>query len=354
MIRPKNPRTGVIDPCARVFVFIVLSICLSVCVQACAGGSSAAVDASLSKAAREALSGIDGVAVVMDLDTGRIRALEGGAADRNERLSAMDLAARRAFPPGSLVKLVTAWKALENGDMTGDETFFCDGKIDESGLDVSCWDPRGHGNLDLVRAVAVSCNLYFAHMGEALGANATYEGLLELGFSEETGVPVGGEVPGRVEAPPDGCDAAYAVGDGPWVTATPLQVLTGIAALVNGGVLLTPYEADPDDSDEFMPPRGRVEVSVSRDILREGMREAVKNGTAVKAATDGMEILGKTGTGGFLDGSGLTHGWFVGFAPADRPEIGVVVFVYRGYGGDDAAPVARDIFSAYKREKGGR
>jgi cell division protein FtsI/penicillin-binding protein 2 len=324
-------------------------------VQACAQAPpAAAVDEEISRAAREALSGISGVAVVMDLDTGRIMAMEGGAIDEDERLSALDLAARRAFPPGSLVKLVTAWRALEDGAVTGDETFFCDGKTLRPGLDVSCWDPRGHGNLDMVRAIAVSCNLYFAHMGDVLGADGTYRGLLELGFSGKTGMPVGGEVTGSVEEPPFGCDAAYAAGDGPWVTATPLQVLTGIAALVNGGVLLTPYEAGPDDADEFMPPRGRVAVTISRGILREGMREAVKHGTAREAATDGMEVLGKTGTGGFLDGSGLTHGWFVGFAPADRPEIGVVVFVYRGFGGEDAAPVAHDIFSAYMRERGER
>jgi len=352
MIHTRNPRTGSENPCARTFLLVVC-LFLIFGVQACDGAPSAALDEEIAKAAREALDGVDGVAVVMDLDTGRILALEGGAVDDTEQLGALDLAARRAFPPGSLVKLVTAWKALESGAVTGDETFFCDGSVLSPGSDVSCWDPRGHGNLDLVRAISVSCNLYFADMGDALGADGTYRGLLELGFSKKTGIPIGSEVPGRVEPPPGGDDAAYAAGDGPWVTATPLQVLTGIAALVNGGVLLTPYRSGPDDADEFMPPRGRVEVTVSRDILREGMREAVKNGTAKKAAVDGMEILGKTGTGGFMDGSGLTHGWFVGFAPADRPEIGVVVFIYRGLGGEDAAPVAHDIFSAYRRRGGG-
>ena len=352
MIHLQNPRTGFREFCARVFLTL-FCVSLAAYIPACAKETPAAFDEEISKAAREALAGVDGVAVVMDLDTGRILAMEGGAADENERLTALDLAARSAFPPGSLVKLVTAWKALEDGAVTGDEIFYCDGQIQRPGLSVSCWDPRGHGNLDLVRAIAVSCNLYFADMGDVLGAKATYRGLVELGFSNKTGIPVVGEVSGRVEEPPVGFAAEYAAGDGPWVTATPLQVLTGIAALVNGGVLLTPYEAGPDDAGEFMPPRGRVLVMVSRDILREGMREAVKNGTAGKAGVDGMEILGKTGTGGFLDGSGLTHGWFVGFAPADRPEIGVVVFVYRGFGGDDAAPVAHDIFSAYRQGKGG-
>jgi len=348
MMHALNPRTGGTDSRARLFL-TVLCLFLAASTPGCAKETPAALDEKLAEAARTALDGVDGVAVVVDLDTGRIRAMEGGADDGAERLTALDLASRRAFPPGSLVKLVTAWRALEGGAVTGDETFFCDGHTLRPGLEVSCWDPRGHGNLDLVRAIAVSCNLYFADMGDTLGANETYRGLLEIGFSEKTGIPIGSEVPGRVDPPPEGCDAAYAAGDGPWVAATPLQVLTGIAALVNGGVLLTPYQAGPDDADEFIPPRGRVTVTVSRDVLREGMREAVRHGTAEKAAVDGMEILGKTGTGGFPDGSGLTHGWFVGFAPADRPEIGVVVFVYHGLGGEDAAPVARDIFSAYRR-----
>lgn len=352
MMHTHEPRTGVTGSRARLFL-ITLCVCLSASMPGCAKETTAALDEKLAEAVRAALDGVDGVAAVMDLDTGRILALEGGADDDIERLTALDLAARRAFPPGSLVKLVTAWKALEGGAVTGGETFFCDGHTLRPGLEFSCWDPRGHGNLDLVRAISVSCNLYFADMGDTLGAKATYNGLLDIGFSEKTGIPIGGEVAGRVEPPPEGSDAAYAAGDGPWVAATPLQVLTGIAALVNGGVLLTPYQAGPDDADEFMPPRGRVTVTVSRDVLREGMREAVKHGTAEKAAVDGMDILGKTGTGGFLDGSGLTHGWFVGFAPADRPEIGVVVFVYRGLGGDDAAPVAHKIFSAYRRGRGG-
>lgn len=353
MIWTNRTRTGFSESCARILLVIVCAVPL-VSLTACAGETSDVYDQAIAKAAREALVDIDGVAVVMDIRTGRILAMEGGAEDEGETLSGLDLAARRAFPPGSLVKLVTAWKALEDGSVTGHETFYCDGSTLRPGLDLTCWDPRGHGNLDLVRAISVSCNLYFAHMGDTLGAEATYRGLLELGFSKKTGIPIGSEATGRVQAPPEGEDAAYAAGDGPWVTATPLQVLTGVAALVNGGVLLTPYESGPDDGDEFMPPRGRVEVLASRDILREGMRGAVKSGTAVEAAVDGMEILGKTGTGGFLDGSGLTHGWFIGFAPADDPRIGVVVFIYRGYGGRDAAPVAHDIFSAYMREGGGK
>jgi cell division protein FtsI/penicillin-binding protein 2 len=344
----KKSRTGFFESCARALLVIAFVV-LAVSITACGGDTSDVYDEEIATAAREALSGIDGVVVVMDMKTGRILAMEGGAKDESETLSALDLAARRAFPPGSLVKLVTAWKALEDGAVSGEETFFCDGKTLGPHSSVSCWDPRGHGNLDLVRAIAVSCNLYFGHMGDILGADGTYRGLLELGFSDKTGIPVGSEVSGRVNAPPDGLDPEYAAGDGPWVTATPLQVLTGIGGLVNGGVLLTPYESGPDDADEFIPPRRRVSVTVSRDIIREGMRGAVEYGTAKKAAIDGMEILGKTGTGGFLDGSGLTHGWFVGFAPAGDPRIGVVVFVYRGYGGEDAAPVAREIFSVYHR-----
>jgi cell division protein FtsI/penicillin-binding protein 2 len=83
------------------------------------------------------------------------------------------------------------------------------------------------------------------------------------------------------------------------------------------------------------------------------MLEAVKYGTASRANVEGFEIIGKTGTGGFLGASDRTHGWFIGFYPQRNPKVGVLVFIYRGTGGEDAAPIARDIFEEYFRIEGG-
>lgn len=294
-------------------------------------------DLSLETAAIEAMDGRPGAVVVMDTGTGRIRAMVGE-----------ETAVGWAFTPGSLVKLVTAWKALEEGTLTPDRRFTCGGSALFSGTQYPCWYPPGHGDLDLVHAIAFSCNLYFLSLGDTVSPDTTYRGLVGLGFGTRTGINLPGEAAGRV-SPSGGAGRDYLIGNTDAVVATPLQVLTYLSALVNGGNVWVPTVTRSADEVKAFRPRlaRKVDVSRAATVIVKGMRDAVAYGTAAPAGVEGHEVMGKTGTGALLGARWETHGWFLGFAPADRPEIAVVVFLYRGMGGEDAAPVAGSVFRAY-------
>ncbi len=300
-------------------------------------------DTALASAAYDAMDGRPGAVVVMDVRTGRVRAMV-------EEKTAVGW----AFPPGSLLKLVTVWKGIEEGSVTPDTIFVCGGSAFFAGTPYRCWYPPGHGALDLVHAIAFSCNLYFLSLGDRLEPDVSYRGLAELGFGGKTGINAPEEEAGRLDPPADGSDRRYLIGDTDAVTATPVQVITYLSALINGGSVWVPAVTDTTDEIAAFNPTLARKINVSRaaPTIVKGMRDAVSYGTATKAAVEGHDIMGKTGTGALLGAPWMTHAWFLGFAPAASPEIAVVVFLYHGTGGEDAAPVAREVFKAYFDESG--
>jgi penicillin-binding protein 2 len=190
-----------------------------------------------------------------------------------------------------------------------------------------------------------------------------------FGLGDSTGIDLPGESPGLV---PDAAWKDETIGE-PWtlgdtynfgigqgyVAATPLQILTAIAAMTNGGELLAPHVVR-----EFRDGHGNLLQTVDKTVRRTvpvnkeyletvqaAMRRSVTDGVAKNAAVAGIEVAGKTGTAEFgpelANGKHETHGWFVGFAPYDDPQIAVVVFVQRGSGGSDASPAAAKIFDYY-------
>jgi penicillin-binding protein 2 len=150
----------------------------------------------------------------------------------------------------------------------------------------------------------------------------------------------------------------FGIGQG-YLSVTPLQLITAVSTIGNGGKVLTPHllREVQDNHGNILE---RFERSVRRTvpvepeylaIVKEAMRQSVTRGVAKKAAVPGIEIAGKTGTAEFgqtrPDGSHETHGWFVGFAPYDDPQVAIVVFFQRGGGGSDAAPAASQILDYY-------
>lgn len=307
------------------------------------------MDRALYRAAEEGLGNVKGAVIVTDPRSGRIRAFV-------ER----DASILKSYPPGSLVKLVTVWAGLEKGFISPETVYECTGTLTLSGRELSCWYHKGHGSLNLIKGLCYSCNIYFYNVAEKIGAEHTYKGLKELGFGEITGIDLTGsdrfvekESKGTLLPPDLALFHDYAIGDTDLISATPLQTITYLSALINGGSVFLP-KLTPDEAEisEFTPKLlRRIDISRSEGIIKQGMFEAVKFGTAARAgvgiADRGFDIIGKTGTGGFLGPETATHGWFLGFAPRERPEIGVLVFIYRGTGGEDAAPVAREIFKTY-------
>jgi stage II sporulation protein D len=323
----------------------------------------AEADAALLVAAREALGGREGAVVVMDARTGRVRALAGGRAAFDE-----------ATPPGSAVKPFTMLAALRSGSLGEGGRLDCRGGYERRDFKINCSHPRYRTGFGPAQALANSCNYYFAHAAESLGADAYRRTLSDFGFGAATGGGGDGEAPGLL--PRDTPGVAEMLGESENLRVTPAQLASAYAALFNGGLLLAPRQGR---AEGFAPTvRARLEVADEhRALLLAGMRGAVAYGTASNAglATLPVYVFGKTGTATPTYGW-RTQGWFAGFAAGGdefdgsaahgdsaftavrarevTPEgvrLAVVVFLKRSRG-SEAAAVARPVFEAYARTLG--
>ena len=296
------------------------------------------LDKLLQKAAIDALGDREGSVLVIDPQTGRLRAVV------NSRL-----AFEQAFPPGSAIKPFTALAALRAGLLDLQTRRQCQTKYSSENFEIVCSHPRGNVPFNLTQALAYSCNDYFAHIGERLSEGTFTATLNGFGFGQRTGIAASegvGSLPRgqwRVQA---------ALGEDDKFLVTPIQLMMAYAALVNGGHLYRPRQT----TDTAFAPSEVARLNIApahRTTLIEGMRGAVKYGTAAKAELGNMPsfVFGKTGTSTASNGF-RTQGWFVGFAADKRPtgvpapehvKLGVLVFLKRAHG-SQAAEVAKAIF----------
>ncbi|HEU4769399.1 MAG TPA: SpoIID/LytB domain-containing protein [Pyrinomonadaceae bacterium] len=291
----------------------------------------------LQQIAESALGPREGTVVVIDVQTGRVRAVV------NPRM-----ALQTAFPPGSTIKPFTALAALRAGVIDANSRTLCREHYRHEDVTAVCSHDRNLKPLNPTEAIAYSCNYYFATVGERLDENDLIRTLEEFGFGRPTGINNPDESAGsllRKDWRPEN-----AIGEGRTLQVTPIQLLTAYAALVNGGRLLQPSIGSDD------APRVRYNLRLTdaeREIIVEGMRGAVRYGTAEKAHLDSLpaSVIGKTGTSRPLQGFRY-NGWFVGvsFAPntnadASNAQLGVVVFLKNAHGAE-AAEIARPIFKA--------
>lgn len=309
-----------------------------------AQGVSTAQDARLQAVAENALGQREGAIVVIEPQTGRIRALV------NPKL-----AFQRASPPGSTIKPFTALAVLRAGIIKHNFRVTCRGKYKADDVVDSCAHPQVIPPLDTADALAYSCNYYFASLGERLdNADGVVTLLRDFGFGQTAGVNAEHEAPGSLAA--SKWQLQSAVGEGEFLQVTPLQLVTAYAALFNGGKLFTPQLA----STGFTP-RLRTQLRIDdqeRATLLSGLHRAVTFGTAAKTELHSLPgyISGKTGTSTVLNGF-RTQGWFVGLSfapnstgdPAD-PLLAVVVYLKNAHG-SDAAEVAYPIFAEFAGAK---
>ena len=296
--------------------------------------------------------------------------------------------------PGSTFKIITAAAALQEGNITRNTRRTIDSRvlefIGEDGQTYYFYDWRVHGELDLIGAIAWSSNIYFymASCGipqegiAGLGANTEQSAIVlgyyarSFGFGQVTGLDIAStESPGVIPSPEwkrrvrsgplfnpedrgwylaDTCFMGIGQGD---VTATPLQIAVATAAIANGGYLLQPYvtrqvlAADGSVVSTTEPSWERVPVDEEHlAVIRQGMRQSVIEGAAIRGALPDTLVAGKTGTAEFVDpedGETKDRAWFTGFAPYDNPQVVVTVFYNLGVGGTKAAPVAADIIGYF-------
>ncbi|MEA4883091.1 MAG: penicillin-binding protein 2 [Clostridia bacterium] len=268
-----------------------------------------------------------------------------------------------AYPPGSVFKPFTAAAALEAGVVSLTEKFLCSPSESQHyyGMRCSVWSKgTSHGRQNLFQGMVNSCNIVFYELGRRLTADQMAAMARQFGLSYPTGsknLPPGssGSVPdSSVRTFMPGERLSYAIGQ--QVTVTPLQMAAAYAGIAMRGPVPRPYVvrqvlgADGAVQEAFSPTVERTAALSTRtwDYLHASLLEVTRTGTAAWAFRGfATPVAGKTGTAQAPPGD--PHGWFVGWAPADKPEIVVAVMIERGGGGGTAAaPVARAIFEAYE------
>ncbi len=273
-----------------------------------------------------------------------------------------------AYEPGSTFKILTTSAALDSGVVSLGEHFYCSGSVVVEGGRIKCWG-NPHGSESFTQALCNSCNPVFVEMGLRLGVPRFYKYLNAFGLGRATGVDIRGEAGGILisEANCKRVDIAR-IGFGQSVAVTPIQLLTAACAAVNGGNLMVPYVVKQIDSPAGETLEvGRPEVAANpiseatSATLRQMLRKVVEEGGGRNAFIQGYDIGGKTGTAQlYIDGvvSSETHiGSFIGFAPIEDPEVGVLVIVDEAqkrpdFGSVTAAPFAKDIIKQILQYKG--
>jgi len=320
--------------------------------------------------ARELLADQRGAVVALDPRTGAVLVLAGAptfdpaevtrTTDNWELFSTdpsapgLNRAVQGLYPPGSIFKIITAAAALESGAVSVDTEYTCPGAIRIGDRELRCWKSDGHGTLNLAGALAQSCNVYFAHLGETLGTQALSKYAQQTGLFDKPGLPLpyNTMLASRLETRQTGdlAAASYALGQGD-LAITPFAAAQIAAAVANGGVLMEPQLIKAVISPDQQV-RQRLQPAVRRRGLREstahllaGMMEtAVESGTGQPASLPNIRVAGKTGSA--QASTGEAHAWFIGFAPAQDPRVAVAVVIeHGGTGGGAAAPIARDIMA---------
>jgi stage II sporulation protein D len=308
--------------------------------------SAELIDARLQQAATRALGDRRGTIIVMDPQTGRVRAVVNP-----------DLAFAENLPSGSTIKPFTALAALRSGVIDADFRTLCHEDYSHDQFHTTCSHPRGLPPLNPTEAIAYSCNYYFGKVGERLQASDFTATLAQFGFGKATGINAAQETAGLLRH--DDWHSENAIGEGEYVRATPIQLINAYAALVNGGHLFKPRVAA---AQGFVPEQqGEVAIeSDQRQIILKGLRGAVRYGTAESAKLYSLPayVFGKTGTATEINGY-RSQGWFVGFVSSlsenesdefapENVKLAVLVFIAKGHG-SDAAELARPIFDEYAR-----
>lgn len=260
------------------------------------------------------------------------------------------------YEPGSTFKIVTASAALEEGAVSLEETFHCGGSLVVADRTIRCHKVGGHGTLTFLQGVQQSCNPVFMTLALRLGADTFYEYLHRYEFDQKTGIDVPGEATGILHDQSDvGPVELATMGFGQSLTITPVQLLRCGACIVNGGTLVTPHLGlNILDSDGTVlksltyETEEQVISEATSETMRQVLESVVAEGGGKKASIPGYRIGGKTATSQKLPRSAHTYiSSFLGFAPADNPQIMVLCLVDEPqgiyYGGTVCAPIVKEF-----------
>lgn len=276
-----------------------------------------ATPTKLQREVDSAMGKLPGAFVVVDVKSRAILAAHG-----------MDLASLRLEAPGSTLKPFLLMALLETGKLDPTQEFICRRPLKIGSAQLDCTHPAEVRQLDAAEAIAYSCNSYVAQVASRLSGAELVELLRRAGFDTPSGL-VTQEAHGRIAVPPN------------------LEELQ-LEALGYRGIAVTPLELL--EAYRKLALRIRQEkLGVDAPVFK-GLEDSVAFGMAHAAWVDGMSVAGKTGTS-VARNTQKTHGFFVGYAPAEKPEIAVVVFLAQGRG-LDAAAIAQPVLSMFAKGRG--
>lgn len=307
--------------------------------------------------------------VAMDPDTGEILAMasrpnfdSNNYGDYKTEVINRNLPIWMTYEPGSTFKIITLSAALEEQTINLFEDTFTDtGSINVDGSTIHCWKAGGHGTQTMLEVVENSCNPGFVRIGETLGVETLMDYIDKYGFGDKTGIDLNGESAGilfdpDVMGPVELATTSFGQG----ISVTPIQQIRAVSAAINGGWLYTPHMVSAFLESETNSLIEKVEPEVTRQVISEetsslvryALESVVASGSGKNAYIENYRVGGKTGTaqkvvdGTYLDGNYILS--FMGFMPADDPEIVVYVAIdnpkgVTQYGGVVSAPIARSV-----------
>lgn len=269
------------------------------------------------------------------------------------------------YEPGSTFKIVTLASSIEEKTVNlFEDTFYDSGSVHVEGATIHCWKSGGHGAQTILNVVENSCNPGFVYLGQKLGKERLMSYIERFGFGSKTGIDLNGESSGILFSldqmgPVELATTSFGQG----ISVTPIQQVTAVSAAVNGGTLYKPYlvkeilEPETNAVVKLNEPVSKAEVisAETSELVRFALESVVANGSGRNAYIENYRVGGKTGTaqkvqdGHYMDGNYILS--FIGFMPADDPEIVVYVAIDHPvgvvqYGGTVAAPVAKAILEA--------
>jgi penicillin-binding protein 2 len=285
------------------------------------------------------------------------------------------------YSPGSTFKMAVGLAGLEEGIITPDFHVHCAGHANFYGRDFKCWKHEGHGSVDLRHAIEQSCDVYFYTVANMVGVDKINKWATALGLGVKSGIDLPNEAVGLVPSTEwkqrvrhekwyAGETISVGIGQGA-VAVTPVSMAVYMATIANGGTRITPHMLKAVDEGNGWkpvpppPPQGQIEITPEKlQAIRDGLWMVVNGGgTGGRARILGHDVAGKTGTAQVISNAGRQasksdkdlrdNGWFVFFAPRDKPEIAGVVFLEHGIHGPNAASVAHHILATFFAKKDG-
>ncbi len=261
------------------------------------------------------------------------------------------------YEPGSTFKIITAAAGLESGEVKTTDTFNCPGYIMVEDRKIRCHKVGGHGAEDFVQGTMNSCNPVFITVGMRIGVERYYNYFKQFGLLDRTGIDLPGEAGTIMHNVENiGPVELATISFGQSFQITPIQLAVTTSSIINGGRRVTPHfavkAADSDGSRDYTftyPVRENVVSAETSETMRYILEQVVAEGSGRNGAVEGYRVGGKTATSQTLPrGSGKYIASFLGFAPADAPQVLAVAIINdpQGtyYGGQIAAPVVRQLF----------